>query len=475
MTTAPAASPTRSDGPVPFASHDDALAYLNGRANLERVRTGAEVADAMKLDRMHALMERLGNVHLDLRVVHIAGSKGKGSACEMVASCLQSSGYVTGLFTSPHLTSVRERIRLGGELVTEPVFDAGLARVRDAADSIEGSLGGCTYFEVITALALLIFAEQAVDVAVLEVGLGGRLDCTNVVSPDVVGLASIQLEHTDVLGDTLAQIAGEKAGIMKPGVPAISVPQDPDVLEVFRASAETVGADLRVLGEDLVYSCRFEASHDRGPHPKVCVGEEGEGFEHLSVPLLGEHQAPNCGLALAILCELRERGFSLPERSVAAGLEQTPRRGRLEQVHDAPRVVIDGAHTPESVRDTLRAAGAHLRYDSMVIVFGCARDKKIDGMLGELVRGADKVIFTKSSLNPRAADPAELASRFGEIPDAPMSLAFDGVRDAINAAARSAGKHDLILVIGSFHLAGETKGMFEAKRGGSRGTEKPGA
>lgn len=466
MTTAPASASEQLGASEPFANHEEALAYLNSRPNLERARPGADVADAMKLDRMHALMAALGDVHLGLRVVHIAGSKGKGSTCEMVASCLQASGYVAGLFTSPHLTDVRERIRLGGEMATEAVFDAGLAKVRSAAAAIEAEHGPCSYFEVVTALALLVFAEQAVDVAVLEVGLGGRLDCTNVVTPDVVGLASIQLEHTEILGDTLAQIASEKAGIMKRGVPAISVPQEPEVLDVFRACAETTGATLKVLGEDVVYSCRFEASHDRGPHPKVCVGEEGSGFEHLSVPLLGEHQAANCGLALAILCELREKGFDLPERSVAAGLEQTPRRGRLEQVHDAPRVVIDGAHTPESVRESLRAAGAHMRYDSMVIVFGCARDKKIDAMLTELVRGADKVIFTRSSLNPRAADPAELATRFAEVPDAPMSLSFDDVRDAINAAARGAGKHDVILVIGSFYLAGETKAMFEAKRNG---------
>lgn len=450
-----------------FDDHQAALAYLNTRANFERVRQDQAMADALKLDRMHALMDALGNVHRALRVVHVAGSKGKGSTCEMVAACLQASGYVTGLFTSPHLVDVRERIRLAGNEIPEAMFDSALAKVRAAAKAIEADQGDCTFFEIITALALVVFAEQAVDIAVLEVGLGGRLDCTNVVNPDVVGLTSIQLEHTEVLGDTLELIAGEKAGVMKPGVVAVSVPQPEGVLDVFRAQAEATGAELKVLGEDVVYSRRFEASHDRGPHPKVCIGDEGIGFEHLSVPLLGEHQAANCGLALAILCELREKGFDLPERSVSAGLEQTPRRGRLEEVHDAPRVVIDGAHTPESIRESLRAVGAHMRYDSMVIVFGCARDKQIDGMLSELVRGADKVIFTKSTMNPRAANPGDLASRFAEIPDAPMALSFDEVRDAINAAARSAGKHDLILVIGSFYLAGETKGMFEAKRNGN--------
>jgi len=450
---------------VPFVDHDAALAFLNSRTNFERVRQDKIAADAMKLERMQALMGALGDVHLGLRIVHVAGSKGKGSTCEMVASCLQASGYVTGLFTSPHLVDVRERIRLGGEQIDTKLFGAALAKVRDAAESVEDEHGHCTFFEVITALALVVFAEQAVDVAVLEVGLGGRLDCTNVVKPDVVGLTSVQLEHTEILGDTLEEIAGEKAGIMKPGVVAVSVPQEDAVLEVFRRRAAETGTELKVLGGDVIYSCRFESGYAKGPHPKVCIGEEGVGFEHLSVPLLGEHQAPNCGLALAILCELRGMGFDLPERSVAAGLEHTPRRGRLEQVFDQPRVVVDGAHTPESVRASLRAAGAHMRYDSMVVVFGCAVDKDIDGMLGELVRGADKVIFTKSSLNPRAAEPERLATVFAEVGDAPMALSFPALKEAINAAARSAGKHDIILVIGSFYLAGEAKGMFDAKHG----------
>ncbi|MFK7883326.1 MAG: folylpolyglutamate synthase/dihydrofolate synthase family protein [Phycisphaerales bacterium] len=468
MTKIATNTPQVPDGSVPFVDHHAAMDFLNSRANFERVRQDKIDPDQLKLTRMRALMAALGDPQSALQVVHVAGSKGKGSTCEMVASCLEASGYTTGLFTSPHLIDVRERVRLGGENVSEAIFDAGLSCVRDAADRIESEHGACTYFEILTAVGLLIFAEQAVDVAVLEVGLGGRMDCTNVVNPLVVGLASIQLEHTQILGDSLEQIATEKAGIMKPGVIAVTVPQEDSVIEVFRQKAVEVGAQLRVLGQDVVYSCRFESGHGRGPHPKVCVGEEGTGFEHLSVPLLGEHQAPNCGLALAILCELREKGFKLPERTVAAGLEQTPRRGRLEEVHSPPRIVVDGAHTPESVRTALRAAGAHMRYDSMVVVFGCASDKDIDGMLDELVRGADKVIFTKSSYNPRAADPAELGVLFAERGDGPMCLVEPELRGAINAAARAVGKNDVVLVIGSFYLAGETKAMFDAKHADSK-------
>ncbi len=457
-----AAAFTEGDGV--FVDYQAALQYLNNRTNLEKARQDRVLADQFKLDRMRALAAALGNPQDALTIVHVAGSKGKGSTCEMVASCLQACGYTTGLFTSPHLVDVRERVRIGQEMVSAAIFADAMARVRNAERQIEPDHGAATFFEIVTALGLLIFAEQAVDAAVMEVGLGGRLDCTNIVTPAVVGLTSIQLEHTQILGDTLEKIAAEKAGIMKPGVVAISVPQEEGVLGVFRAKAAEVGALFRLLGEEVVYSCRFESAHGRGPHPRVCVGEEGKGFEHLSVPMLGEHQAANCGLALAILCELRGRGFRLPERSVAAGLERTPRQGRLEEIHAPPRIIVDGAHTPDSVRATLRAAGAHLRYDSMVVIFGCASDKDVDGMLRELSRGADKVIFTKSSLNPRAMDPTDLKDRFEALPDASMAQVAPTLKDAINAAGRAVQPTDVILILGSFYLAGEAKALFAEKK-----------
>lgn len=457
-----------ADGDV-FVDYDAALSYLNNRANFERVRQDRIASDQFKLDRMRALAAALGDPQESLIIVHVAGSKGKGSTCEMLASCLDACGYTAGIFTSPHLVDARERVRVGGEMVGRDAFAAAMVAVRDAERTIEPVHGACTFFEVITALSLLVFAQQAVDVAVLEVGLGGRLDCTNIVRPTVVGLTSIQLEHTQILGDTLELIAAEKAGIMKPGVVAITLPQEEGVLAVFRSCAAACGAKLKVLGDEVVYSCRFESAHGRGPHPRVCVGEEGRGFEHLSVPLLGEHQAANCGLVLAILCELRDRGFKLPERSVAAGLERTPRRGRLEQIHPSPRIIIDGAHTPESVRATLRAAGSHLKYDSMVVVFGCASDKDVPGMLRELARGADKIIFTRSSLNPRAMDPDELATRFAEFDEAPMAQTAPTLKEAINAAGRAVQPTDVVLILGSFYLAGEAKALFDEKRA-ARGT-----
>lgn len=250
---------------------------------------------------------------------------------------------------------------------------------------------------------------------------------------------------------------------MKPGVTAISVPQEPEVLEVFREVSGQVGATLAVLGTDIEYSCRFEATHDRGPHARICVSTERSEFEHISVPLSGEHQAPNCGLALAILDKLRERGFETPERQVAEGLARTPRNGRLEEVHPSPRIVVDGVHNPPSVEAVVKAIGAEMRFDSMVVVFGCAKDKDIPGMLDQISRGADKIIFTRTADNPRAMDPSELQRRYESL-TGKMAQTAPSLKDALNMAARAVGRDDMILVTGSFYLAGEAKRLIDEKR-----------
>jgi dihydrofolate synthase/folylpolyglutamate synthase len=446
-----------------FVDHDAALEYLNSRVNYERVRPGPNGGQGeFKLQRMHALMEALDNPHLAVKMVHIAGSKGKGSVCSMLTSCLQACGYTTGMFTSPHLVDERERIQLSGQPVDKPTFGHALARCRDAAMTVEEEHGEVTYFEILTAAAFVVFAMEAVDVAVIETGLGGRLDSTNVVSPAVVGLTEIQLEHTDVLGERIELIAAEKAGIIKPGVVAISVPQEESVTEVFKQKAEEANSVLKTLEDEVMYSCRFQSSATRGPHPRVCVGDLPGGFEHISVPLYGQHQAPNCGLALAILMELGSQGFDLPERCISAGMEQSPREGKLEQIHDSPRIVIDGAHTPESIHETLRACGAHLQYDSLVVIFGCNRDKRVDEMLAELERGADKLIFTRSAMTPRAMKPEDLLAQFMERDHPIMAQSSPTIKESINIAASAVGPQDMILVLGSFYLAGEAKRLLQA-------------
>ncbi|KAA0217242.1 MAG: bifunctional folylpolyglutamate synthase/dihydrofolate synthase [Leptolyngbya sp. PLA3] len=444
--------------PGVIRTFDDAQRYLYSRVNFERSRPRNIDPSAFKLDRTIALLAALGDPHTNFRSVHVAGSKGKGSVCEMVASALGACGYAVGVYTSPHLVDITERVRVGNQPIARAAFVSMVERCRIAAETLPARMGECTFFELMTALAFEYFAHQAVDVAVVEVGLGGRLDCTNVITPEVCGLTSIQLEHTDILGATLAEIAGEKAGIMKAGVPAVTVPQELEVMEVFRRKAEEVGAPLFVLGEDVEYSCRFEAGHDLGPHARICVDSPRSLYEHIAVPFRGEHQAANCGLALALLDQLAARGFVAPEGEVARGLANTPTHGRMELAWSKPRILLDTAHTPESVRALIKAAGAHLRFDSLVAIFGCSSDKNADAMLAEIARGADKVIFTRVSGNPRAMSPEELACRFEET--GAMCQVAPTLKEAINIAARAVQRDDLILITGSCYLVGEAKRLL---------------
>jgi dihydrofolate synthase/folylpolyglutamate synthase len=409
---------------------------------------------------MRALLAALDNPHESLRCVHVAGTKGKGSTCEMTASCLEACGYTVGIYTSPHLIDVRERIRIDRKLISHADFTRVLNDVAAATARITRVHGEPTFFELMTAMCFLYFAEEAVDIAIIECGLGGRLDSTNVIVPEVAAITSISLDHTQILGDSVEKIAREKAGIFKPGVPSITVPQTPGVLEVFRDVAARVGAPLEVLGQDIEFSMRFEAGVGKSrlarPQSRVCLTTPRCNFEHLAVPLKGEHQAYNCGLALAIIDRLSERGFSTPESKVTIGLDRTECPGRMEMVWHSPRIILDGAHNPESIKCLMKAIGATVAYDSMVVIFGCAADKDTTGMLEQIDLGADKVIFTRAAGNARAANPDALARRFTEMRNRMCQVAAT-LPEAVNLASRAVGRDDLVCITGSFYLVGEAK------------------
>lgn len=439
-----------------FPSYQAALKYLYERQDFEKARLTREHRDKFKLDRTIALLHALGDPHQSFRSVHIAGTKGKGSTAAMTASCLEACGYTVGLYTSPHIVDIRERVQINGAMIPTADFTRLMGQVAQAAAKVETRHGEPTFFELMTALGFLRFAEQAVDIAVIEVGLGGRLDCTNVITPEVAVVTGISLDHTQILGDTAEEIAREKAGIFKPGIPALTIEQPKSVLAALREVAEKKGARLEVLGEDIDFSYRFESSPELGPHRRVCVASPRSNFEHLAVPLAGEHQAWNCGLALAILDRLRERGFETPESRVSAGLARTRIPGRMEMAWTNPRVLLDGAHNEASINALIKAIGAHIPYDSMVLIFGCAADKDIQGMLQKIALGADKVIFTRSSGSARSADPADLQKRFVSL-CGKMTQVADTLPEALNLASRAVSRGDLICVTGSFYLVGEAK------------------
>ncbi len=435
-----------------IGNYQAAFRYLMERTDFERMRAVKYNEQNFKLDRMEQLLAKLGDPHRQIRTVHVAGTNGKGSTVHMVASMLQACGYAVGVYTSPHLVELRDRIVINGQPIDKAVFAEGVKAVAKAAEKAGVEP---TFFEVVTAVCFKYFAEQAVDIAVVEVGLGGRLDSTNVLVPEACVITSIDFDHTKLLGNTLEEIAREKAGIFKKDVPAFIFEMDPAVQQVIAEVAEQVGAPLRVVNKDIDFSARFCVTEDLGPHTRVCLYTRTSRLEHLPVPLPGEHQASNCGLALAVVDHLKSVGFDCPEDRITAGLAATTVPGRMQLVWDRPRVLVDGAHNPAAVGALMRCVGAHVPYDSMICVFGCCSDKDVPGLIDKVNLGADKVIFTRAAGNPRAADPEDLQKLFNER-SGKMSQVARTLPEALELATRAVSREDLVCVTGSFYLVGET-------------------
>lgn len=435
------------------------MTFLDSITNYEKMSRVGYNSTNFNLSRMNRLLAYLGNPHKDLKCVHIAGTKGKGSTAVMLASMVSNSGIKTGLYTSPHLLDVRERIQVNGEMISELDMTRLMARIAPVVKRM--SKDKPTYFEVMTAMGFLYFEEAKVDVAVIEAGLGGRLDSTNVIKPVACAITSISYDHVQQLGNTLEKIAEEKAGIFKPGVPAISAPQTQGVRQVLIKAAERVKAPLMFTGKDIEFSYRFESSRAQGPHIRVCLSSNGTRFEHLPVPLPGDHQAVNCGLALSLMSILKQQGFAIDDQKAIEGLAKAYLPGRMETVHTNPRIILDGAHNAASVEALMRAIGQNITYDSMVVIFGCRTDKDIPGMLDHIQIGADKVIFTNTG-SPRSADPAELAAEYMER-SGKMAQVASRLDDALDIAERAVTREDLICICGSFSLVGLAKRIIATR------------
>lgn len=460
-----AGAPTKASE---ISNYSNAVRWLLERTDIERMRVVKYTEDTFKLDRMRSLLAKLGNPHEQFRSVHVAGTNGKGSTTAMLAAMLQECGYAVGLYTSPHLVDLRERIQINGMMIEKSDFTELMKEVADAASKLDKSDGEPTFFEIVTAVGFLYFAERAVDIAIIEVGLGGRLDSTNVIRPEAAIITSIDYDHTKLLGSTLPEIAREKAGIFKKDVPAFIFDSEPPVEKAIAEVATAVGANLRIVNKDIEFSSRFCSTDDLGPHTRVCLYSKTSRLEHLPVPLPGEHQASNCGLALAVIDHLKTVGFDCPEEKITAGLAKTKIPGRMQLVWDRPRVLVDGAHNPAAMGALMRCVGAHVPYDSMICVFGCCADKDVPTLLDRVNLGADKVIFTRAQSNARAADPDELQRLFMER-SGKMSQVARTLPEALELATRAVSREDLVCVTGSFYLVGETLkhlAHFDREKGG---------
>ncbi len=445
-----------------FRTYEQAMEYLFKTTDYEKQQRLRYNVTTFDLDRMNNLLKGLGNPHKKIKCVHIAGTKGKGSTAAMLAKMMEANGYKVGLYTSPHVTSLHERIAVNSQLITRKEFLDLLNRVYPILKKTDGQDDRPTFFEILTAIAFLHFSDHKVDIAIIETGLGGRLDSTNVIMPEVVGITSISLDHQNLLGNTLDSIAKEKAGVIKKGIPVVTVEQDPVTMKILKKQASSLKAPFTVTGKDIDFSYRFESSREHGPHTRICLTTPTSRFEHLRVPLPGEHQAINCGLALAMLDRLKAQGYTIDDEKAVTGLLGVSLIGRMEMLCDDPRILVDAAHNAASIRALIQAIGQHIPYDSLIFIFGCNADKDVRGMLSELQYGADKVIFTRSN-SPKAVFPSDLAEMYTDICGKMCQTAMT-LREALRIARSAVTREDLICVTGSFYLVGQARDLFSPQK-----------
>jgi dihydrofolate synthase/folylpolyglutamate synthase len=437
-----------------FRSYQKAIDYLFGRTDYEKQDRLRYNVTTFNLKRMEKLLSLVGNPHTKIHTVHIGGTKGKGSTATMLARMLEANGYKVGLYTSPHVVHLHERITVNSVMISEPQMRDLLNRIYTPVEKLSKT-DPPTFFEIMTALAFMHFVDTAVDIAIVETGMGGRLDSTNVIKPQVVGITSLSIDHSQQLGNTIDRIAEEKAGIFKQGVPAVTVQQEPAAMQVLKSRAIALNAPLSITGSDIDFSHRFETSREDGPHTRICLTTPTSKFEHLRVPLYGKHQAINCGLALAMLDKLKSVGYQIDNQKAAEGLHNVSLAGRMEMICEDPRIMIDAAHNAASIKALIHAIGQNVPYDSMVVIFGCNNDKDVRGMLEALQYGADKAIFTRSN-SPKAVSPEELAEMYTEI-CGKMCQTASSLGPALQLAKNAVSKEDLICITGSFYLIGQAK------------------
>ncbi|UCG57094.1 MAG: bifunctional folylpolyglutamate synthase/dihydrofolate synthase [Phycisphaerales bacterium] len=444
-----------------FKTYKQAISYLFKKTDYEREESLRYNVTTFSLDRMEKLLSLVANPHRKIHTVHIAGTKGKGSTATMLGKMLEANGYSVGLYTSPHVVHLHERITVNSQMIREQEMLGLVNRIYGPVEKMSKT-DPPTFFEIMTALAFMYFVDKKIDIAVIETGLGGRLDSTNVIQPKVIGITSLSIDHQHQLGMTIGSIAKEKAGVFKRAVPAITVQQEPEAMSVLKSRATAVKAPLSVTGGDIDFSYRFETSREHGPHTRICLTTPTSKFEHLRVPLHGRHQAINCGLALAMLDKLKSSGYKIDNEKATEGLSEVSLAGRMEMICDDPRIMIDGAHNAASIRALIYAIGQNVPYDSMVVIFGCNRDKDVEGMLRELQYGADKVIFVRSN-SAKAMSPLDLADMYSEMCGKMYQTAVS-LREALRLASSAVGREDLICIAGSFYLIGQAKMLFTSNQ-----------
>ena len=433
-------------------SYQQAEAYLHRFTNYEAAPATTYAAENFDLRRMDALLELLDNPHLGRVTVHIAGTKGKGSIAAMTAAVLQVSGYRTGLFTSPHLCTFRERFRVDGQPISEEDFVALVDVLQEAVETYHQApqFGRLTTFELTTALAFLHFRQSGVTTQVLEAGMGGRLDATNVVpQPNLCIITPISYDHTQILGDTLEAIAGEKAGIIKPGVPVVMAQQPEEARTVIARRCYQQNAPLLDVSRQAQWS---RMSQELDLSGQTCSFRLARAGYQIWLPLLGSVQVENAATVIVAAETLRDRGVTIAYKAIERGLAAVRWPGRLQIIQQRPLIILDGAHNGASAARLDEALTQDFSHQKRILVIGVSADKDLDAITDALAPATDHVIATSAS-GPRATSPDLVAANFASRGVAATAAA--NVSDALAAANALASPEDLICVTGSFFVLGE--------------------
>ena len=428
-----------------------AIARLLSLVDHERTSvTGPRQKAIYDLKRMEAALDQLGNPQHQVPAIHIAGTKGKGSTAAMVTSVLRAASYQPGLFTSPHLHTFRERIRVGDQLISEEDFGNLVEELWLTMEGVvQAGQGRVTLFELLTAMAFHYFRGQGARSQVIEVGLGGRLDSTNLVHPLACGITSLGLDHTEVLGDTLEQIAWEKAGIIKPGSVAVVGPQPRQAMDVIEQICRSKAVPLVSVEKE----CKWTRKESDLDGQSFRLSSRWGKFD-LWIPLLGRHQMENASTALVSLQVMAQRGLSLSPESVATGFRSVKWPGRLEVLGSAPLLVVDGAHNPHSAKRLIEALREYFEFRRLIGIVGVLADKSLKGIARELSASLSVAIATKSR-HPRSVSPGTVAEAFHL--EGVRALETCGTSSALEHALGIAKENDLILVTGSLFVVAEAR------------------
>ena len=424
------------------------LDYLYSCVDYSLTRNLRNLPEKFNLERMRALMQRLGNPQDQYPVIHVAGTKGKGSTSALIAGALQAAGYRVGFYTSPHLIDFTERIQVNRSEVPKE----SLVEIVEQLKPHIAAIPELTTFELTTAIAFEYFAMQQVDLAVLEVGLGGRLDATNIVTPLVSVITSISYDHTAVLGNTLAAIAGEKGGIIKPGRPVVIAPQTDEARQTLIHIAQERNSPLTRVGMDVTYSAGEHHLH--GQTFWVSADLDGTGNLELKIPLLGLHQVENAATAYAALLAARREGYPIADEAIQQGFAAVEWMGRFEILQEVPPVILDSAHNRDSAKRLMETLRTYFPGRRMVLLMGVSEDKDITGMLDELLPAADLLIATQS-IHPRALEAGKLVEM--AMPYEVPARAIVPLEEAFRAGLEQAQPDGVVLVTGSLFVVAAAK------------------